>query len=68
MIYKKTIKPFFDYSIALICILLFSPLLIITTVLLFIANHGKPFFFQYRPGKNEKLFKIIKFNINTINI
>lgn len=28
---------------------------------LIIANHGKPFFFQRRPGKNERIFSIIKF-------
>ncbi len=33
----------------------------IVTIFLAIANEGKPFFFQVRPGKNEKLFKIIKF-------
>jgi len=35
------------------------------TVLLFITNNGKPFFFQDRPGKNEKIFKVIKFKTMT---
>lgn len=38
-----------------------SPILLIVTVLLAISNNGKPFFFQKRPGLNEKIFTIIKF-------
>ncbi len=59
--YKSFIKPLLDiiFSITEFCILL--PLFIIISALLFIANHGKPFFFQLRPGKNGKIFKIIKF-------
>jgi lipopolysaccharide/colanic/teichoic acid biosynthesis glycosyltransferase len=37
------------------------PILFGVNVLLFIANDGKPFFFQLRPGKDERIFKIIKF-------
>lgn len=37
------------------------PVFLIVTLLLFIANEGKPFFLQPRPGKNERIFKIIKF-------
>jgi lipopolysaccharide/colanic/teichoic acid biosynthesis glycosyltransferase len=42
-------------------LLFLSPLLLVVTVLLAIANNGKPFFFQKRPGKNGQLFTIIKF-------
>jgi lipopolysaccharide/colanic/teichoic acid biosynthesis glycosyltransferase len=38
-----------------------SPIVIIVTIGLFFVNQGKPFFFQTRPGKNQKLFNIIKF-------
>lgn len=38
-----------------------SPIVLVATIGLFFANNGKPFFFQTRPGKNEKLFQIIKF-------
>ena len=38
-----------------------SPIFLLATIGLFFANNGKPFFFQTRPGKNEKLFQIIKF-------
>ena len=59
--YRKFYKRFIDFIISLIGLLLLLPVLIVVTILLTIANKGKPFFFQLRPGKNEKLFKIIKF-------
>lgn len=59
--YKKYIKSIIDYSIALISFSLLFPIFVIVFIGLYIANHGKPFFLQQRPGKNEKLFKIIKF-------
>lgn len=42
-------------------LILVLPVLLVTTGLLLYANQGKPFFFQVRPGKNGRLFKIIKF-------
>ncbi|WP_172914436.1 sugar transferase [Capnocytophaga canis] len=59
--YKTFIKPFLDFILALIGFLLLSPVFIIVTIGLFFANQGKPFFFQLRPGKDGKIFKIIKF-------
>ncbi len=59
--YKKYLKPLIDITIALIGFVILSPIFLTVTVLLFIANQGKPFFFQERPGKNERIFKIIKF-------
>jgi lipopolysaccharide/colanic/teichoic acid biosynthesis glycosyltransferase len=59
--YKAFIKRTIDFFTAIIGIILLCPLLIIVTVGLYFANKGKPFFFQIRPGKNERLFKIIKF-------
>ncbi len=59
--YKLFFKSVFDFFAALFGLILLSPILILVTVGLFIANNGKPFFLQLRPGKNEKLFKIIKF-------
>ena len=59
--YKNIIKPILDFSIALIALLLLSPVFIVLTIALYFANQGKPFFFQLRPGKNERIFKIIKF-------
>lgn len=60
-LYKSFIKHFLDFLIALAGILILSPVFIVVMILLFIANQGKPFFFQLRPGKNEHFFKIIKF-------
>jgi lipopolysaccharide/colanic/teichoic acid biosynthesis glycosyltransferase len=61
MIYKSTIKPIFDFFISLSALILLSPIFLLTTLLLTIANSGKPFFTQTRPGKNARLFKVIKF-------
>ena len=54
-------KRIFDLIISLIGLITLSPIIILLTVGLFIANKGNPFYFQKRPGKNEKLFSIIKF-------
>ena len=59
--YKLFFKNILDFLAALIGLFLLSPILLFVTVGLYFANNGKPFFFQLRPGKNEKLFKIIKF-------
>ena len=59
--YIKTIKVFFDFITALLGLLVLIPLLLLVTIGLSFANNGKPFFFQTRPGKEGKLFKIIKF-------
>jgi lipopolysaccharide/colanic/teichoic acid biosynthesis glycosyltransferase len=59
--YKKIVKPLIDFLAALLGLLLLSPLLLVVWLSLSIANQGKPFFFQQRPGKNGTLFKIIKF-------
>ncbi|WP_298366216.1 sugar transferase [uncultured Lutibacter sp.] len=59
--YKAIVKRCLDFVLSLLGLLFLSPVLLIITLLLAIANQGKPFFFQVRPGKNEQLFKIIKF-------
>lgn len=59
--YKIYFKRFLDFFAALVGLLLLSPIFLLATIGLFFANQGKPFFFQTRPGKNEKLFQIIKF-------
>ena len=64
--YKHFFKRFFDFFIALIALIFLSPILIIVTIWLFYANNGAgAFFFQERPGLNEKLFKIWKFKTMT---
>ena len=59
--YKKYFKRILDFLVSLCGVILVAPLLIVITFLLAISNKGKPFFFQTRPGLNEKLFNIIKF-------
>ena len=59
--YTAIIKPFFDFLSAVLGFILLSPIFLLVTILLFFANSGKPFFFQLRPGKNGKIFTIIKF-------
>lgn len=59
--YRIGIKSVLDILIALVVCIAISPIFIIITIFLAFANAGKPFFFQKRPGKNEKIFTIIKF-------
>lgn len=64
-LYVAYIKPFFDSLIALIGLLLNIPTFLLLCVVLSLINRGTPFFTQIRPGKNGKLFKIIKFKTMT---
>lgn len=59
--YKKYFKTILDFFIALIGIVVLSPLLVLIIIFLFFANNGSPFFFQNRPGKDGIVFKIVKF-------
>lgn len=59
--YKHFFKRLLDFTISSIGFILISPIFLIVTILLAIVNRGKPFFIQQRPGKNERIFKIIKF-------
>lgn len=59
--YNSAVKPFFDFIFAFLAFLVLSPLFFLVTLLLLITNRGNPFFFQQRPGKNERIFYIIKF-------
>ena len=64
--YRRYIKRFLDFWIALIALICFSPLLLLIAIMLRIANKGAgAFFFQERPGKDEKIFKVIKFKTMT---
>ena len=63
--YKNFIKPVIDFVLALVGFLFLSPVFVLVMIGLFFANDGKPFFFQLRPGKNGKIFKIIKFKTMT---
>jgi lipopolysaccharide/colanic/teichoic acid biosynthesis glycosyltransferase len=59
--YNFFLKRIIDFVTASFGLLLLSPLFVIVTIGLYFANQGKPFFFQQRPGKDGKIFKIIKF-------
>ena len=59
--YKHFFKYILDFLAAFIGLSLASPFFIIITIILFISNKGKPFFVQARPGKNGKIFNILKF-------
>jgi undecaprenyl phosphate N,N'-diacetylbacillosamine 1-phosphate transferase len=59
--YRQFIKPLCDFFIALFLLIILSPIILLTAILLFLANNGKVFFFQQRPGLNSKLFRIVKF-------
>lgn len=59
--YLKIIKPLFDFIFALIGLLILSPVFAVITLILSFANNGKPFYFDRRPGLNEKIFLVIKF-------
>lgn len=59
--YSNLIKPVLDILLALLALLLLFPIFLAVLLFLTIANSGSAFFVQTRPGKNGKLFKIIKF-------
>ena len=65
-IYRNYIKRIFDFLIALVALICLSPLLLVVTIWLHFANKGAgAFFVQERPGKDAKIFKIIKFKTMT---
>lgn len=59
--YKNFFKRIFDFLVAFFGLLLLSPVFLGVTVGLYFANDGKPFFFQRRPGKRGRIFRIVKF-------
>lgn len=64
--YKHFFKRFFDFWIALIALICISPILLVVTIWLHFANKGADtFFLQERPGKDAKIFKVIKFKTMT---
>ncbi len=65
-LYRDYIKRWLGFLIALVALICLSPLLIVVTIWLHFANKGAgAFFFQERPGKDAKIFKIIKFKSMT---
>ena len=64
--YKHFFKRIFDFFISLMALIVISPILLVVTIWLHFANKGAgAFFFQERPGKDAKIFKVIKFKTMT---
>lgn len=63
--YQKYVKRILDCSLSLLALIVLSPVLLILTILGAIIMKGNPFFTQLRPGKDEKIFKLIKFRTMT---
>jgi len=63
--YKNFFKPLFDLITAVIILLLVSPICIFAVISLIIVNSGSPFFIQKRPGKNGRIFSIVKLKTMT---
>ena len=63
--YHLFFKRLIDFVASLTVLLVLFPVLVLAALLLAIVNKGTPFFIQARPGKNEKIFKIIKFKTMT---
>lgn len=63
--YAKFIKRPVDFTLSLLAIIILSPVLLLLIIFGFVGMKGNPFFTQQRPGKNEKIFKLIKFRTMT---
>ena len=63
--YRNFFKRFFDFALSLMALILLSPLFMVFIIAGAIKMKGNPFFYQERPGKNEKIFKLVKFRTMT---
>lgn len=63
--YEKIVKRLLDFLLSLTALCILSPMLLILTVLGAWKMKGNPFFTQQRPGRGEKIFKLIKFRTMT---
>ena len=59
--YESQLKPLIDFLVAVTALIIFSPLFLVIAIMLTLSNKGTPFFLQKRPGKDGKIFNIIKF-------
>lgn len=59
--YAKCFKRVIDFTLSLLGLIILSPILLVLIVLGILFMRGNPFFTQERPGKDEKIFKLIKF-------
>ncbi len=65
LLYKPFFKRFYDIVLSGIALLVLSPVLLVLIIVGAVNMKGNPFFTQLRPGKNEKIFKLIKFRTMT---
>ena len=63
--YRHFFKPLFVFLLSLLAIIILSPFFLLFTPIVAIAMKGNPFFVQPRPGKNGKIFKMIKYRTMT---
>lgn len=63
--YAKFFKRVIDFTLSLIALIVLSPILLVLIIITAIAMKGNPFFTQQRPGKDEKIFNLIKFRTMT---
>lgn len=63
--YEKHGKRLLDFSLSLIALLVLSPVLLILSIIGAVSMKGDPFFTQPRPGKDERIFRLIKFRTMT---
>lgn len=64
--YRNFFKRTLDFCISLVALICLSPILLVVAIWLYFANKGAGvFFFQERPGKDEKIFRVIKFKTMT---
>lgn len=64
-IYAKYLKRILDLAVSFLAIVILSPFIILFSLIGAVLMRGNPFFIQKRPGKNEKIFKLIKFRTMT---
>jgi undecaprenyl phosphate N,N'-diacetylbacillosamine 1-phosphate transferase len=64
-VYKSFLKRLIDFIFSILGIVLLSPVFIVLSLLLLIIDRGNPFFFQKRPGKGGKIFRLVKFKTMT---
>lgn len=60
-LYRDFLKRIFDFILSLIAFTMLLPVFLVVTLLLAVANDGRPFFLQPRPGKDGKIFRVIKY-------
>jgi len=65
LLYKPFFKRFYDVVLSAVALLILSPVLLVLTIVGAIKMRGNPFFTQQRPGKNGKIFRLIKFRTMT---